>query len=105
LLSSSVSGLGRMAGLGGQNETKSPPGPNLHTGSLGSYLWPSSSLRSSTSLNLLFVSIGKYLYRQTARYYPNKNRTKIGESEVFFKVCEYVRSELIILDEIGDSYG
>ena len=105
MLSSSVSGLGRMPGLGGQNETNSPPGPNLHSGSLGSYLWPSSSLRSSTSLNLLLVSIGKCLYRQTAPNYPNKNRTKIGESEVFFEVCEYVRSELIILDEIGGSDG
>ena len=74
-----------MPGLGGQNETKSPPGPNLQRGSLGSYLWPSSARRSSTSLNLLFVSIGKYLYRQTVGNYPNKNRTKTDWAQFFFE--------------------
>jgi hypothetical protein len=88
-----------MPGFGGQKETKSPPGPNLHSGSVGSYLWPSSSLRSSASVNLLFVSISKCLYRQTARNYPNKNRTKTGIGQVFFGDQGFGMAGRIIWDD------
>ena len=73
------------AGSAGQNETKSPPGPNLHTGSSCLSLSPLTFLPVPNLINLSFASIGKSLYRQTAPENPNKNRTENGPLVSFFQ--------------------
>ena len=71
---------------GGHTETKSPPGPNLHTGSNDFVFF---SIIVTTSLLMFAVIAAHHLahprYRQAGCKNPNKNRTKIASADVFQK--------------------
>jgi len=81
-------------GSGRQTATKSPPGPNLHNGSICPLLLRVVSIRLLASSKYWHPksSNGKCYYRQSGRNYPNKNRTEIGAFRTFprpfiFRVC------------------
>lgn len=67
---------------GGQGRTKSPPGPNLHTGPIW---WIFASGFIFFFQKICYVR--KYLYRIIAVKNPNKNRTKIPRFEKFFPLA------------------
>ena len=87
------------ASVPGQKRTKSPPGPNLQTGSISGRLAGLVCPGSVGSKILSFAFIGSFFYRQSAAKNPNKNRTKIDEIVFFLPLGCFCPAAVIIWDD------
>jgi len=74
-------------GFGSQTTTKSPPGPNLQSGSvclsLSGFIF-----FSGFQLFVEFIQ-SQMFYRQGTSIYPNKNRTKLSLIRTFFLTLNF----------------
>ncbi len=70
---------------GGHTEKYSPPGPNLHTGSIRLFLYASILDTSHFRGFPMWVACAMF-YRPCLPRNPNKNRTKLGPCQDFFRL-------------------